>query len=73
MQTESVTWLQMAGSTLGIVSVVVGAGIAYLRLFVRNEINGAVKELKEGIDDTFARKTELEEVRRRIDRLENQR
>jgi hypothetical protein len=68
---ESVTWLQMAGSTLGIVSVVVGAGVAYLRLFVRNEINGAVKDLVAGIDDTFARKTELEEIRRRLDRLED--
>jgi hypothetical protein len=68
---ESVTWLQMAGSTLGIVSVVVGAGVAYLRLFVRNEINGAVKDLVAGIDDTFARKTELDEIRRRLDRLED--
>lgn len=69
-QTDSVSLLQVISTTLVIVSAVVGAATAYLRLFVSNQ-TGALKEaIKAEIDIAFVRKGEIDDLRRRVAKVE---
>jgi len=67
---EAVSLLQVVGTTAGIVSLVVGCATVYLRLFVAKENADMRKEILEKIDNNFARKSEVDDIRRRLDRLE---
>lgn len=58
MQNEAVPlqWAPVIGVTAAIVSIIVGAAVAYLRLFINNSLNAHEKALMEHIDEKFALK-----------------
>ena len=69
---DAVSLLQVIATTGGIVSLVVGCATVYLRLFVAKENADMRKEILERIDYGFARKSEVEDLRRRVERLEDE-
>ena len=69
---DAVSLLQVIATTGGIVSLVVGAATVYLRLFVAKETADMRDQILTKMDSSFARKDELEDIRRRLDRLENE-
>lgn len=77
MDTPAVNFLTLILTTFGIVSFVVGAATAYLRLFVATKTSELRDAIQADIDDGFARKdmmdTRFDEVIRRITALEAKR
>ena len=69
-QTDGVSLLQVISTTLVIVSAVVGAATAYLRLFVANQTGSLKEAITREIDFAFVRKGEIDDLRRRVAKVE---
>jgi hypothetical protein len=67
---KSATVLEQILTTLTIVSIIVAAATAYLRLFVKNTASEIKESVGKSIDEAFVRKAEVVELRRRLEVLE---